>query len=58
MNGKRLLVVAAFAGLSAGQGRVNFDDNFPTVLGATASSVSRDETDTGYKLFVGHRFSI
>jgi OOP family OmpA-OmpF porin len=45
-----------YVGLSVGQSKVKIDDSLVAVTGATASSVSKDETDTGYKIYVGHRF--
>jgi OOP family OmpA-OmpF porin len=44
-----------YAGLSVGQSKVKFDESFPAVGGVTASSVSKDETDTAYKLYAGYR---
>lgn len=44
-----------YAGVSVGQSKVKFEEDFPGVVGATASSVSKDETDTAYKLYVGYR---
>jgi OOP family OmpA-OmpF porin len=46
-----------YVGGSIGQSKVKFDDNIAAVGGATASSVTKEETDTGYKLYAGHRFS-
>jgi len=47
----------AYIGLSVGQSRVTIEDSAVTVLGATASSFSKDETDTGFKLYAGYRFN-
>ena len=47
----------AYVGLSVGQSRVTIEDSAVTVLGATASSFSKDETDTGFKLYAGYRFN-
>lgn len=38
------------AGLSVGQSKVNFDDDALAVAGATASSVSKDETDPHFAM--------
>jgi len=46
-----------YVGLSVGQSRVTIEDSAVTVLGATASSFSKDETDTGFKLYAGYRFN-
>ena len=45
-----------YIGLSAGQSSVDIDDgDVPTVGGATASSVSKDETDSAFKIYGGYR---
>jgi OOP family OmpA-OmpF porin len=45
-----------YIGLSVGQSKVEIEDSFlPTPGGVTASSVSKDETDTGFKLYGGYR---
>jgi OOP family OmpA-OmpF porin len=44
-----------YAGASLGQSQVRFSDSFLSVAGATSSSLSRDETDTAWKLFAGYR---
>jgi len=44
-----------YIGLSAGQSRVDFDNAAPAVIGATASTVSTDETDNGFKVYGGYR---
>lgn len=46
-----------YVGLSFGQSRVKIDDStVPAPTGTTASTVSKDETDTGFKAYVGYRF--
>jgi OOP family OmpA-OmpF porin len=45
-----------YIGLSVGQSGVDINDSFVTVTGATSSSVSKDEEDTGFKLYGGYRF--
>ena len=46
-----------YVGLSVGQSKVKFDDNeVPNITGST-STVSKDERDTGFKIYVGHRFN-
>jgi OOP family OmpA-OmpF porin len=44
-----------YGGLSIGQSRVQFDDNILPIGGATATSLSKNETDTGFKAYVGYR---
>jgi OOP family OmpA-OmpF porin len=45
-----------YVGLSVGQSKVEIADSFlPTPGGTTASSVSKDETDTGFKIYAGYR---
>lgn len=46
-----------YLGLSVGQGEVDIDEGSVQIIGATASSVSKDETDTAWKAFAGYRFS-
>jgi OOP family OmpA-OmpF porin len=47
----------AYVGLSAGQSNVRIDDSAIVVFDATTSSMSKDETDTGFKLYAGYRFN-
>jgi len=44
-----------YGGLSIGQSQVKFDDNVLPIAGATATSLSKNETDTGFKAYVGYR---
>jgi OOP family OmpA-OmpF porin len=44
-----------YLGLSAGQSSVRIDNEVVDVPGATASSVTKDDTRTGYKLYGGLR---
>lgn len=44
----------AYVGLSVGQTKVTIDA--PTVIGATASTQSKDDTDSGFKVYGGYRF--
>jgi len=44
-----------YLGGSIGQSQLKFDDASLQVAGATSSSVSKDETDTAWKLFAGYR---
>jgi OOP family OmpA-OmpF porin len=46
-----------YGGFSFGQSKIKIDDSTVVVAGATASSVSKDETDTGFKLYAGRRFN-
>jgi len=46
-----------YGGLSLGQSKVSIDNSDLQVAGATASTISKDETDTAYKLFAGYRFN-
>jgi OOP family OmpA-OmpF porin len=46
-----------YVGASIGQSVLKIDDSAVAVSGATSSSVSKEESDTGYKLFAGHRFT-
>src|SRR3954469_13887335 len=45
-----------YAGASAGQSRADVDSNGLVVIGATASNVSVEDTDTAYKVYGGYRF--
>src|SRR5437868_10629033 len=45
-----------YGGVSVGQSKISFDNSSLAVAGATASSISKDETDTAWKLFAGYRF--
>ena len=44
-----------YVGGSIGQSQIRFDDSTLQVAGATSSSISKDETDTTWKAFVGYR---
>jgi len=44
-----------YGGLSIGQSKVKFDDNVLPIAGATATSLSKNDTDTGFKAYVGYR---
>src|SRR5437773_9248497 len=44
-----------YGGLSIGQTTVKIDDNALPIVGATATSLSKNETDTGFKAYVGYR---
>jgi OmpA-OmpF porin, OOP family len=44
-----------YGGVSLGRSSVNFDDDFLAISGATASTLSKDDTDSGVKLFAGYR---
>src|SRR4051812_19918969 len=46
-----------YGGVSLGPSRIKIDESFVEVNGATASSVSKDEKDFGFKLFAGRRMS-
>lgn len=46
-----------YGGFSLGQSKIKIDDSFVTVTGATASSLTKDESDTGFKLYAGRRFN-
>jgi len=46
-----------YAGASIGRSVLKIDDSAVGVAGAASSSVSKDESDTGYKIFAGHRFT-
>ena len=45
-----------YAGISVGQSSANVDASGLVVVGATASTTSIEETDTGYKVYGGYRF--
>lgn len=45
-----------YAGLSVGASKARFESGFPEVAGATASSQSKDEQGTPYKIYLGHQF--
>jgi len=44
-----------YGGISLGQSRVKFADDFLSFPGATGESLSKDETGGAYKLFAGYR---
>lgn len=47
-----------YGGVSIGQSKVKMDDNtIGTPAGFTSSGLSKNETDTGYKIFAGYRFN-
>lgn len=46
-----------YAGAGIGWSSVDLSDSVLPVTGATASTLSKDEDDTGYKLFAGYRFN-
>jgi OOP family OmpA-OmpF porin len=46
-----------YGGISAGQSSADVDASGLTVLGATASSTSVEDTDTGFKVYGGYRFN-
>lgn len=46
-----------YAGISAGQSKADVDGSGLTVLGATQSSLSTEDTDTGFKVYGGYRFN-
>jgi OOP family OmpA-OmpF porin len=46
-----------YGGISVGRSKVDIDDSFVAVAGATASSITKDEKDTGYKLYAGYQFN-
>ena len=45
-----------YAGVSAGQSSADVDSNGLVVIGATASTVSVEDTDTAFKVYGGYRF--
>jgi OOP family OmpA-OmpF porin len=45
-----------YAGISAGQSSADVDSNGLVVIGATASTVSVEDTDTAFKVYGGYRF--
>ena len=46
-----------YAGASIGQSTLKIDDSAVGVAGAPTQSISKEESDTGFKLFAGHRFT-
>ncbi len=46
-----------YAGLSAGSSKVKIDDSALPVGGATASSLSKDESGTGFKVYGGYKLN-
>lgn len=46
-----------YAGAGAGFTRIKIDDNTLAVAGATASTLTKDESDTGFKIFGGYQFN-
>src|ERR1041385_8616108 len=47
-----------FAGISAGQSSADIDSSSSLrILGAPASTLSSDDTDTGFRLYGGYRFN-
>jgi len=45
-----------YIGGSIGQSQLKFDDGSLQVAGATSQSISKDESDTAWKIFAGYRF--
>jgi OOP family OmpA-OmpF porin len=45
-----------YLGASLGQSQIKFDDASLRIGGATSSSISKNETDTAWKIFAGYRF--
>ena len=45
-----------YAGLSIGHSKAKFESGFPEVAGATASSQTKDEQGTPYKIYLGYQF--
>jgi OOP family OmpA-OmpF porin len=45
-----------YAGISAGQSSADVGQNGLVVIGATASTVTVEDSDTGYKVYGGYRF--
>jgi len=45
-----------YAGIGAGRSQLDFAGNFAQVFGATASTTSQDDSDSGYKVYGGFRF--
>jgi OmpA-OmpF porin, OOP family len=46
-----------YAGAAIGQSALKIDDSAVGVTGASTQSISKEESDTGFKLFAGHRFT-
>jgi OOP family OmpA-OmpF porin len=46
-----------YGGLSVGSSQIRMNDNMLPVGGATASSLAKDESSTGFKLFGGYRYN-
>jgi OOP family OmpA-OmpF porin len=46
-----------YAGGSIGQSRAEIEDGALPITNATATSLSKKETDTGYKLYLGYRIN-
>lgn len=46
-----------YLGASVGQSRVDVSNDLLPIVGATSTSLSKDETDTAYKVFAGYRFN-
>jgi OOP family OmpA-OmpF porin len=44
-----------YVGGSIGQSQIRFDDSTLEVAGASSTSISKDETDTAWKAFLGYR---
>jgi OOP family OmpA-OmpF porin len=45
-----------YVGLSIGSSKAKFESGFPEVAGATASSQTKDEQGTPYKVYLGYQF--
>jgi OOP family OmpA-OmpF porin len=46
-----------YAGVSAGQSKVSIDDDVLQIGGATSTSLSKDESGTGYKVYGGYQIN-
>lgn len=46
-----------YSGLSVGGSEIGMSDGVLPVTGATATSLSKDESSTGFKLFAGYRYN-
>jgi OmpA-OmpF porin, OOP family len=46
-----------YSGLSVGGSQIGLNDNALPVAGATATSLTKDESSTGFKLFGGYRYN-
>ncbi len=46
-----------YGGVSIGQSTVKIKDDVLPIIGATATSLSKNETDTGFKAYIGYRFN-